>query len=88
MTSHFYLFFPKQCNESAERNSVSVNWVYEDINNDLKLVQGLLKDAAADALNHSVTIVIPGEDVLFLTVNVPGKKSSTHSTSSALCTRR
>ena len=73
MTSHFYLFFPKQCNESAERNSVSVNWVYEDINNDLKLVQGLLKDAAADALNHSVTIVIPGEDVLFLTVKVPGK---------------
>ena len=49
-----------------------MKWVYTDVNHDLKLAQGSLSDAAKLTLNHYVTIVVPGEDVLFLTADVPG----------------
>lgn len=73
MTSTLYLFLPKRSNESADLQSVSVSWVYKNVNNDLKLSQGSLGDVAAAALNQHITIVLPGEDVLFLTAEVPGK---------------
>ena len=73
MTSNYYLFLPKRGNESIELKSFSVSWVYEDANNELKLAQGLLRDAAIAASQHHITIVLPGEDVLFLTAEVPGK---------------
>ena len=75
MSSHsnFYLFLPGNANESTDLSALSLSWVYEDSNNELKLAQGLLKDAAVAASNHYITAVIPGEDVLFLTAEVPGK---------------
>ena len=75
MSSHsnFYLFLPGNANESTDLSALSLSWVYEDSNNELKLAQGLLKDAAVAASNHYITTVIPGEDVLFLTAEVPGK---------------
>ncbi len=73
MTSYFYLFIPKRSGESVELNSVSVSWVYKDVNNELELAQGSLNDAAAATENQHVTIVLPGEVVLFLMAEVPGK---------------
>lgn len=73
MSAEFYLFLPAKSRDSLDLNSVELSWVYEDVNKDLKLAQGLLKDAAVAALNHSITIVIPGEDILFLNADVPGK---------------
>ena len=73
--SNFYLFLPNNGNESTELTAITLSWVYEDANSELKLAQGLLNDAAVAASNHHITIVIPGEDVLFLTAEVPGKNS-------------
>ena len=75
MSSHsnFYLFLPNNFNASTVLSEITLSWVYGDSNNELKLAQGMLADAAIAALNHRVTIVIPGEDVLFLTAEVPGK---------------
>lgn len=73
MNRHFYLFLPGRNNESQALGSAELSWVYEDINNELKLTKGLLSDVAAAAENHHITIVLPGEDVLFLTADVPGK---------------
>ena len=73
MNSCFYLFLPKRSTESVELNSVSVSWVVKDVNNELKLAQGLLSDAASAIENQAVTIVLPGEDVLSLVAEVPGK---------------
>ncbi len=73
MSANFYLFLPAQSNESIELESVALSWVYEDANNELKLAQGLLRDAAIAASQHHITVVLPGEDILFLTAEVPGK---------------
>ena len=73
MSADFYLFLPGKMEGSFDLNSVELSWIYQDINNDFKLTQGLLKDAAIASLNHNIIIVIPGEDVLFLTAEVPGK---------------
>lgn len=71
--SNFYLFLPANGNTSTELAEMTLSWVYGDSNNGLKLAQGSLADASIATLNHRVTIVIPGEDVLFLTAEVPGK---------------
>ena len=73
MNPRFYLFLPKRSNALADLTSAALSWVYEDANKDLKLAHGLLKDAAVAALNHHITVVLPGEDVLFLSAEVPGK---------------
>ncbi len=71
--SKFYLFLPNNFNASTRLSEITLSWVYGDNNNELKLAQGMLADAAVAALNHHITIIIPGEDVLFLTAEVPGK---------------
>ncbi|MCW8988404.1 MAG: type II secretion system protein GspL [Gammaproteobacteria bacterium] len=73
MNSNFYLFIPAHVDQNSELESVDLSWVYEDINNDLKVAQGSLNNAAAAALNHKVSVIIPGENILFLTADVPGK---------------
>lgn len=73
MSAEFYLFLPEKSSDSVDLNSVELSWVYEDVNKDFKLAQGLLKDAAVAALNQHIIIVVPGEDVLFLCAEIPGK---------------
>ena len=73
MSADFYLFLPSQNSDSIDLNSIELSWIYKDVNNDFKLAQGLLKDAAVAALNQHIIIVVPGEDVLFLNADVPGK---------------
>lgn len=73
MSASFFLFLPARSNEITELESVTLSWVYEDINNELKLAHGLLSDAAMAAAQKHITVVVPGEDVLFLTAEVPGK---------------
>ena len=73
MSASFFLFLPVRSNEITELESVTLSWVYEDINNELKLAHGLLSDAVMAAAQRYITVVIPGEDVLFLTAEVPGK---------------
>ena len=73
MSAPFFLFLPARSNEQTELESVTLTWVYEDINNELKLAHGLLSDVAIAAAQKYITIVVPGEDVLFLTAEVPGK---------------
>lgn len=73
MNLKFYLFLPNRSNDLSSLNSVELSWVYENINNEFILAQGLLSDAAKTALNHHITIALPGEDVLFLKAEVPGK---------------
>jgi general secretion pathway protein L len=75
MSRKCYLFLPNRTGESIELNSVALSWVYEDSNSELKLAHGLLSDVVSTALHHNITVVIPGEDVLFLTAEVPGKNS-------------
>lgn len=73
MSAPFFLFFPARKSQEAELNSLTLSWVYEDINNDFKLGHGLLSDVASAAAQKNITVVLPGEDVLFLTAEVPGK---------------
>lgn len=73
INSKLYLFLPNHFNASAKLSEIALSWVYGDSNNELKLAHGMLADAAVAALNYHVTIVIPGEDILFLTAEVPGK---------------
>jgi general secretion pathway protein L len=73
MTSDFYLFLPKRNNQQDALDSINLSWVYQDINNELKLAQGLLADAVRASAQNYITIVLPGEDVLFLKAEVPGK---------------
>lgn len=73
MSPKLYLFLPARSNELNALNSVVLNWVYEDTSNELKLAQGQLADVVKTAINHHIIVVIPGEDVLFLTAVVPGK---------------
>lgn len=73
MSVPFFLFLPARSNAQTELESVTLTWVYEDINNESKLAHGLLSDAATAAAQKYITIVVPGEDVLFLMAEVPGK---------------
>ena len=73
MSGSFFLFLPARSNQSTALESVALSWVYEDVNNDLKLAHGSLSDAAKASLQKNITVVLPGEDVLFLTAEVPGK---------------
>ena len=38
MNAHFFLFLPVQ--QELELDAVTLTWVYEDINNELKLAHG------------------------------------------------
>lgn len=73
MNSSFYLFLPERDDESTGLNSVELSWVYESENSELKLAQGLLGDAAIASSQHHITVVLPGEDILFLKAEIPGK---------------
>ncbi len=73
MNSSFFLFLPGRGDESTDLNSVELSWVYESENSELKLAQGLLGDAAIASAQHNITVVLPGEDVLFLKTEIPGK---------------
>ena len=73
MSPHFYLFLPSRSNESTDLNTLELSWIYEGENSELKLAQGLLSDTVVATLNHHITVVLPGEDVLFLTAEIPGK---------------
>jgi len=73
MNSSFYLFLPERGDESTDLNSVELSWVYESENSELKLAQGLLGDAAIASSQYHITVVLPGEDILFLKAEIPGK---------------
>lgn len=73
MSTPFFLFLPVQNNQEVDLGSVTLTWVYEDINSDFKLGHGLLSDVVMVAEQKSITVIVPGEDVLFLTAEVPGK---------------
>lgn len=73
MSSNFYLLLPAENDNSTELASVTLSWVYKDVNNEWKSAHGLLSDASIAASNHNVTVVLAGEDVLFLNAQVPGK---------------
>jgi len=75
MTSNFYLFLAARNNLILELNSVELSWVYEEGDNNLKLAHGLLADAVTASSGKNITVVLPGEDVLFLNTTVPGKNS-------------
>lgn len=51
----------------------SVSWVVDGLSNDLVLNQGSLSDAAKAGASLAVTVILPGERVLFLQAQVPGK---------------
>lgn len=73
MNSSFYLFLPKRSHEATDLKSIELSWVYKNVNNELKLAQGLLSDAAVASAQSHITVVLPGEDVLFLKAEIPGK---------------
>lgn len=73
MNSTFYLFIPRLNASSSALDSVELTWVFRNIHNELKLERGTLSKAAHSAIQHHVTVVLAGEDILFLTADVPGK---------------
>ena len=72
MSKNFYLFLPLN-NSDLQLESAVLSWVYEDDHNQLQMTKGSLSDAVISAADHFITIVMPGEDVLFLQAEVPGK---------------
>lgn len=75
MNSLFYIFLPRLHSATTNLSLEEVNWVYKDINNELKLGSGTLSDAATVAKGYQVAVILTGEDVLFLNAEVPGKNS-------------
>ena len=80
MSARFYLFIPEESQgsvveviEGADKSGIELIWIYEDVNHDLKLAKGTVESAAQAALNHTVTVVLPGENILTLSAVVPGK---------------
>ena len=73
MNNNFYLFLPLKNNSELQLGSAVLTWVYEDNHNNLHIAKGSLSDAVASTTGHFITVVIPGEDVLFLQAEVPGK---------------
>ena len=72
MNTNFYLFLP--LNKSGIKlDSAVLTWVYEDSHSQLQMAKGSLNDAAKAAAGNFITVVFPGEDVLFLQAEVPGK---------------
>ncbi len=72
MTSGFYLFLPLENNLELKLNSLELSWVYEN-NNNLSLAKGVLSEFIRVSSGKKITVVLPGEDVLFSQVNIPGK---------------
>ena len=75
MNSNLFLFLPARNENVSEFDSVTLSWVYENTDADLILARGLLSSFSEIASQFKVTIVLPGEDVLFLDAKVPGKNS-------------
>ena len=75
MSSDLFLFLPSRNETTFEFDSATLSWVYENTDADLVLEHGLTSDVSAIASQFKVTIVLPGEDVLFLDAEVPGKNS-------------
>jgi len=73
MNASFFLFVPGRGDESTDLNSVELSWVYESENSELKLTKGSLGDATIASAPYHITVVLPGEDVLFLKAEIPGK---------------
>lgn len=73
MNMNLYLFLPANNKDVIDLDSSVLNWVYEDENKKLKSAQGSAHDAALVASAYYITVVLPGEDVLFLNAEVPGK---------------
>jgi len=72
MSSVFYLFIPKGSNLTSILETETLSWVYKDVNNELKINNGSLAEAASEAKGYQIAIVLAGEDVLFLNAEVPG----------------
>ena len=68
----FYLFIPLQPALSAEIDSVPLSWAFKNVNNELKVASGSLDDAAIAATGFSVSVVLPGENIVSLKADVPG----------------
>lgn len=73
MNKNFYLFLPISNSGGHQLESAILTWVYEDNYGRLQIAKGSLNDAVATTAGHVITVVIPGEDVLFLQAEVPGK---------------
>ena len=73
MNKNFYLFLPLNNNSDLQLESDVLTWVYEDSQSQLQIETGSLSDAVVTASDHFITVVIHGEDVLFLQAEVPGK---------------
>lgn len=73
MSGSFFLFLPVRSNQSTALELTTLSWVYSDVNNDFKLTHGTLSEAVNASLQKNITVVLPGEDVLFLTAEIPGK---------------
>ena len=73
MNKNFYLFLPLNNNSDLQLESAVLSWVYEDDHNQLQVAKGSLSEAVTTTADHFITIVVPGEDVLFLQAEVPGK---------------
>ena len=72
MNKNFYLFLPLNKN-GLKLDSAVLTWVYEDSHSQLQMAKGSLNDAAKAAAGNFITVIFPGEDVLFLQAEVPGK---------------
>lgn len=75
MTPIFYLFINSGKTSDLKLDESVLSWVFEDEYKNLKLATGRLSDAAAASINHQVIVVLPGEDVLYLTAEIPGKNT-------------
>ena len=73
MNKNFYLFLPLNNNSALQLKSAVLTWIFEDNHNQLQVAKGSLSEAVATAADYFITVVIPGEDVLFLQAEVPGK---------------
>ena len=75
MSSVFYIFLTRISNSETNLQFENVSWVYRDVNNELQISSGSLIEAAEKAKGYQVSVVLTGEDVLFLNAEVPGKNS-------------
>lgn len=78
MSSFCYLFIPKETDTQVSLSNLSedsdytVSWVIREANDELKLFQGSLSDAALVLKQYKVIVVLPGENVAFFLVSIPG----------------
>lgn len=71
--SDFYLFLPRRNTEALALNSITLSWVYENESKQFTLAKGSLSEAVLASVGHNITVILAGEDVLFLQASVPGK---------------